>query len=140
MKAAVGCLASLALAACDNRRDPVQVLLPAKPPEALVRQIERRMQQEPCIGSLSRWSRHYRYGAPHEVLDESSVSITYKQASKTDPEGSFIDLPPLMYDSSSGTTLLQVEIDDRPIDFVSATYHRRSHTINLQFCGHSKGG
>lgn len=74
-------LSLIMLSSCYER-EPAEanIMFADKPPVATVRMLEERLAAEPCIGSLHRWSRHYRYWAPEGRLDRHSIIIDFKQA------------------------------------------------------------
>lgn len=74
-------LSFIMLSSCSKREPPdANIMFADKPPVATVRMLEERLAAEPCIGSLNRWSRHYRYWAPKARLDRHSIIIDFKQA------------------------------------------------------------
>ena len=50
---------------------------PEKPPLLLVEKLDARLAKEPCVGSLSHWSRHYRYNNRGNRLDKQLLWIDF---------------------------------------------------------------
>lgn len=130
----------LALGACNRPPGSRQLVYHDKPPLEMIESIERRLAREQCIGSLSRWSRHYRYSADSGTsgrgnLDKQRVIITYTEAGTGGLAGRFIDAPEVYKDEKTGDAITDIHFDDRELLVAGGFYDTRSRAINYWLCG-----
>ncbi|WP_404710313.1 hypothetical protein [Sphingomonas sp. MMS24-J13] len=95
-----------------------------KPPDALLDQVELKLQAIPCIGNLSRWKRLYTYGLPTRKVDESQIDFKLMLAGRLGiKSGRQTDFP--------GSTR---SIDDTPIKMAMGSFNRKTGKVTLEFC------
>ena len=96
-----------------------------KPPDSLIDQVEKLLQQQPCIKDLSRWNRQYAYALPSRQVDETHIWFKLRRSGKFGiVSGRQVDFP--------GAT---EGIDDTPVDMAWGSFNRRSGELLVKFCG-----
>ena len=104
----------LLLSACSRTSDPAALEGQEKPSVLLVRRLEARLAQEPCVHSLGHWRRRYSYPRTQGRLDKRRVWIDFRAAGyRGETAGMSIDPPP-----PAGI----IELDDREEDKPEAAY------------------
>jgi len=94
------------LSACSGTSSPHAAANEDKPPPLLVEKLEARLAREPCVGSLTHWSPHYRYNRRANHIAKRLIWIDFVIAGyREEAAGVSID-PPL----PAGV----IGIDDRP--------------------------
>lgn len=122
MRARVILLATATLMSSCSRVAPV-------PSAQLVDRIEAKLALDPCIGSLSKWHREYRYRHPaNKPVDLNDIRADLTEAGPQDPAGRFV----------LGTDAPYI-LDDRPIMMAFATYDVRRDQLTLTHCGPNFG-
>jgi hypothetical protein len=101
-----------------------------KPPAALLDQVERRLQDSPCIGDISRWNRQYTYGLTDRKPDESQIYFKLMLAGRLGIEpGRRADMP--------GATIM---LDDTPIKMAVGEFDQKTGKVKLEFCSSNVPG
>jgi hypothetical protein len=101
-----------------------------RPPAELIDHIEALLAKEPCVGSMTQWSRYYGYDRlPEKTVDTGIVDFHLEEAGTAEAKvGRHITEP----DS-------WVTIDDRPIKMVSGDYDVKDNRVRIAFCGNNVG-
>lgn len=112
------------------------------PPQTIVSRIELHLEQDPCVGSLDRWARFYRWGTrpsdftgpslPPAADRHEEVEIVLREAGKFGYRpGSFIEpSPPSLKENE-----IYMEHDDRDYLIAFGTYTVAKDTLELATCG-----
>lgn len=133
----IGCMKTLALACillagCNAAHAPVpktraddREALSAKEPKPSVRhvnEVESRVRQLPCVRSLSRWNRDYRYDFRGPKIDATKILFVLIQAD--DKSERQINRPHETYDVPSGKYRL-----------VAGVFDTKTKTMKVEECG-----
>ena len=125
-------LACILLAGCDAAHAPVpknraddreaRSAKEPKPSVRLVNEVESRVRQLPCVGSLSRWNRDYRYDFRGPKIDSTMILFVLIQAD--DKSERQINRPHETYDVPSGKYRL-----------VAGVFDTKAKTMKVEECG-----
>jgi hypothetical protein len=97
------------------------------PTAAVIDRLERRLEQEPCIGSLDRWYRRYTNGGDEERggIDPSKIEFSLHEAGK--------------FEFESGREIVKgLEfplLDHRAYKYASGVYDISTDKLTLELCG-----
>ena len=101
----------------------------AKPPAAIIDQIETKLANDPCVGTMDKWVRRYGFRqAVNQPPDRNDIRILLSPASPVDPAGRFI----------SENTDYWPTSDDRE-KMVFGKYDIRLKRLTVEHCGDNWG-
>ena len=124
---------AIMLAACGSVSVSPFETSPAVPQSvALVDKIEAQLANDPCVGSLARWARHYRWRMSPDGWDRTVVEIDLRQAGVFGfRQGRYIHLP------QTGGRPADIIImgDERRYLVAFASYDVRLDRLTMESCG-----
>ena len=101
----------------------------AKPPAAIIDQIEAKLARDLCVGSMDKWNRRYAFRqAVNKPADRNDIRILFTAASPVDPAGRFI----------SENTDYWPTSDDRT-KTMFGKYDIRRKRLTIEHCGENWG-
>lgn len=103
---------------------------PVKPSAAVVKSIEERLLQDPCLNRLADLRREYRFARRRDDLRRDLVDISISEPGPNGPGGLFV-LPPM--------AARTITIDDRQYFGASGTYSIVTNDLDLWACGMNGG-
>lgn len=115
-----GALSPALLLCCSPRAAQV-------PGNALLDRVEQALERNPCVGALSRWARHYRFGGTGRHVDENVVTFELREAGKYDFRSGRYALPP------QGERVF--DVDSRDYLMAAGHYAVQEGRMSIDYCG-----